>query len=111
MSTPNDPAVDLVIVIQEALRTPGANVVAIARRFLDAQVRPEWQPVEPKTVDWDTEYHVTLTGKNLEAMHYLSRFVLDKVRDPHPLPFGVIASADHLFCLAGDIRRSTNPPT
>lgn len=91
----------------EGLQAELNDIAAIVQSYGDERARQErerWEPVEPKPADWDTEYHVTLTGKNLEAMHYLSRFVLDAVRDPRPLPFGVIAAADHLFCLAAAIR-------
>jgi hypothetical protein len=65
--------------------------------------------------DWDKEYQVVLTGKTLEAMRFLSRWVLDnanagemgKYKSPSGqvlLPFSVIAACDHLFSLASKVR-------
>ena len=68
-----------------------------------------------KPEDWDREYHVVITGKTLEAMRFLSRYVLDGAnagelgKDTAPsgqvlLPFSIIAACDHLFSFAAEVR-------
>lgn len=50
--TPEDKALELVLAVQEALATPGANVVAIARKFLDARAAQERERCAQAVEDW-----------------------------------------------------------
>lgn len=52
MQSPEDKALELVLAIQEALATPGANVVVIARRFLDERAALERERCARIVGDW-----------------------------------------------------------
>jgi hypothetical protein len=75
-----------------------------------------------KPNDWDHEYQIVVTGKTLEAVRHLARWVLDEANTgrlsqlpvvgdgQNLLPFGIIAACDHVFCWQEDIRRDVPPP-
>lgn len=69
--------------------------------------------------DWDTVYRVELTGKTLEAMRTLARWVLDEAnagrlstlplvgkpgQRQNLIPMSIIGACDHLFCFQQDTR-------
>lgn len=79
---------------------------SLARR-LDAALGPAWAKREggagvSKPEDWDRVYTVEITGKTLEAMRFLSRWVLDEAGVL--LPFSTIAACDHVFSWSNEVR-------
>lgn len=52
-----------------------------------------------KPVDWDQVYHISISGKTLQAMLFLADWALK-----HEPPLSVIGACDHLLHFQQDVR-------